>query len=163
MGYVILPFAVLLFLLGVSAQLGQQAQALPGAGLAGQADQLAGIAAQSAQRFAAACVTTAAASPGLIATSIAVTTSIPGGATVAAPAGAGCMTTSAGGTTRNVLAFMSVPSGAAAQVLRESGASASWYRVTTAGQAVNLLTGAAWGVPSSIQVGALVDWVQVTP
>lgn len=163
MGYVILPFAVLLFLLGVSAQFGQQAQALPGAGLAGRADQLASVTAQSAQRFAAACITTAVASPGLISASIPVPTSIAGGATVAAPAGAGCMTTSAGGTTRNVLAFMSAPPGAAAQVLRESGASASWYRVTASGQAVNLLTGAAWGVPVSIQVGALVDWVQVTP
>lgn len=163
MGYIIWPFAVLLFLLGVSAQLSQQAEALPGAGLAGRSDVLAGVTAQSAQRFAAACINAAAASPGLISTGVAVTTSIPGGATVAAPANAGCMTTAAGGTTRNVLAFMTVAPGAAAQVLRDSGTSAAWYRVTTTGQAINLLNGAAWGVPSSIQVGALVAWVQVTP
>lgn len=158
-----MPLAVLLFLFGLSAQLSQQAQAVPGAGVAGLADHVAGAAAQAAQRYAAACVTSAVASPGLISNSLTVNTSIVGGATVATPAGAGCMTTSAGGATRNVLAYMSAPPGSAARVLRESGASASWYRVTASGQAVNLLTGATWGVPSSIQVGALVDWVQVTP
>lgn len=162
-GYNLLPAAALAVGLGLTALFQQQSQAVPGAGVVGRADALAATRAQQAGRYAVACFNAAEASPGLISAAIAVNPSIANGATVAAPPGAGCMTTAAGGGTRNVYGFSAGVPGEATQVLSDSGRSAAWYRVTSAGQATNLVSGASLPVPAAIAVGSLVSAVQVNP
>jgi hypothetical protein len=162
-GYNLLPAAAIAVGLGLLAMFQQQSQAVPGAGVVGQADALAATRAQQAARYAVACFNAAVAVPGLVSTSIAVNPSIVNGATVAAPSGAGCMTTSAGGGTRNVYGYSSGVPGEAAQVVSDSGRSAAWLRVTSAGQGTSLVAGSAVPVPASIAVGSLVNAVQVNP
>jgi len=162
-GYNLLPAAAIAVGLGLLAMFQQQSQAVPGAGIVGQADALAATRAQQTERYAVACFNAAEASPGLVSSSIVVNPSIVNGATVAAPSGAGCMSTSAGGGTRNVYGYSTGVPGEAAQVVSDSGQSAAWLRVTSAGQATSLVSGSTIAVPASIGVGSLVNAVQVNP
>jgi len=162
-GYNLLPAAAIAVGLGLIAMFQQQSQSVAGAGIAGQADALALTTAQRAERYSVACFTAAESSPGLVSSSIAVSMSITNGATVTTPSGAGCVTTSAGGGTRNVYGYSGGVPGEATQVLGDSSRSAIWHLVTSSGQATNLVSGAPVTVPTSIAVGSLVSAVQVKP
>lgn len=157
MGYFIFPMAVVLFFAGVAAQLGQMALAVPGAGQAGRAAAIATVSARQIEVFATACLNTALASPGLVASSLVV--ELPAG--VNAPAGAVCMTTAAGAG-RNVYGYAPSVGGQAGRILSDTQGSYSWLLVRGPGQAVVLATGGATTVPASIPVGAVVDWVQTS-
>lgn len=157
MGYFIFPMAVVLFFAGVAAQLGQMALAVPGSGEAGRMSAAATLAARQVEVFATACVNTALAAPGMVASNLIVT--LPAG--VNAPAGAVCMTTAAG-VGRNVYGYAPGVGGLAGQIQADTHSSFTWLQVRSAGQAVTLATGATTSVPASIPVGAVVDWVQTS-
>ncbi|MBY4898657.1 hypothetical protein [Cupriavidus sp. AU9028] len=157
MGYLFLPIATVLFCLGILAQLMQQSEAMPGAGVAGRIDSMASITAQQALAYGAACLATVEATPGLVGASIAPV--LPAG--MVSPVGVGCMAVlnPAGG--RNVYGYMRVAPGASAAVLKNSGGSLAWLRVESVGSAVNLMTGAAQTVPAALPIGSLVHWIQL--
>lgn len=159
MGFAILPLVAVLFFIGVEAQTGQLAVAVAGAGVQGRMGNMAMIYAQEAEVFDTACQSAALAAPGVISSSIAVT--LPTGVLV--PNGAVCMTTSAGGGTRNVLAYTPAVPGEAGQVIADTQYSATWYQVQTVGQAVNVTSGLASAVPQTIPARSLLSWLQVNP
>ncbi|RKP47563.1 hypothetical protein [Trinickia fusca] len=159
MAFFALPVMVVLFFIGVAAQMNQLALAVAGAGKPGQMENFEIVSAQRVEAFAAACLDTAIASPGAISASL--TVAMPTGATT--PVGAVCMTTPAAGGARNVYAYAPVVGGAAGQMMTDTQRSAAWYRVQSQGQAVNVQFGDVSAVPASLPVGALLEWVQVTP
>jgi spore coat protein U-like protein len=73
------------------------------------------------------------------------------------------MTTAGTAGSRNVYGYMPDVPGAAGQIIGDSGSSAVWYRVQSAGQAVNLVTAQVVPVPATVPVGAIVDSITVTP
>jgi len=159
MGFAILPLIAVLFFVGIEAQTGQLALSVAGAGVQGRMGNLAAIYAQEAEVFATACQNAAFATPGLISSSITVT--LPAGVLV--PSGAVCMTTSAGGGTRNVFAYTPAVPGEAGQVVSDTQYSAAWYQVRTAGQAVNVVSSLTSAVPATIPTRSLLSWLQVNP
>lgn len=159
MGFAILPLIVLLFFIGIEAQTGQLALAVSGAGLAGRMSNMAAVDAQQAEVFDTACESAALASPGLISASIVVVPP-PG---VLIPAGAVCMTNSAGGGVRNVYSYTPAVPGEAGQLSADTQQSAVWYQVKTQGQAVSVDTGLASAVPATIPAHSLLSWMQVNP
>ena len=156
MGFVMLPIVAVLFWLGITAQALQLSQAVPGAGVSGHMESLAGVTAQQAQVFGAACSATAGATPGLVGQSI--VPSLPSG--VVLPAGAVCMATARSGGGRDIIGYMPVQAGAAGEIIANSEGNLAWYRVQSQGSAINLVTGLATAVPAAIPVGALLHWVQ---
>ncbi|SAL05231.1 hypothetical protein AWB78_07374 [Caballeronia calidae] len=158
MGFVILPLVAVLFWFGLTMQASQLANAVPGAGPAGRMESLAAVSAQQAEMFGSACASTALASPGVVTTGM--TVILPTG--VALPGGAVCMTISYIGNGRNVYGYLPVSPGAIGIVLSDTQDNAVWYRVQSAGVAVNLATGETASIPSTIPVGDLVDWIQTS-
>jgi len=158
MGYLLLPIAMVLFYLGLASQAGQLAGSVPGAGQAGRLDAISVVRAQQAEVFGAACIDQASAIPGLI--SAGISPVLPSG--VAVPTNAVCMTTSAPAGARNVYAFLPSAPGAAGAVAVDSDLNGSWYRVQTLGIAVNLASGQASAVPTSIPAGSLLQWIQTS-
>jgi hypothetical protein len=158
MAFLILPFVVVFFFMGLSAQAWQLSQSVQGAGIAGQMDTRATVTAQQAEMFASACISNAIASSGLISTSIVVT--LPIGVNL--PNNALCMTTPASGGGRNVYGYMLVAPGAIGQIQADSSEGVTWYRVSSAGVASNLATGEIVAVPSTIPIGNVVEWIQTT-
>ncbi|MBF6989380.1 hypothetical protein [Cupriavidus sp. IK-TO18] len=157
MGYLILPIATVLFSLGLVAQSWQLSQAAPGAGVPGRMESVATITAQQAQAYGAACVSTADTTPGLVGASL--VPALPSG--MVTPTGAGCMAVANPGGGRDVYGYVRVASGAGAELLGSTQGSLAWFRVRSQGTAINLSTGIAYSVPSTIPVGALVHWVQL--
>ena len=157
MGYLILPIATVLFSLGIVAQSWQLSQAAPGAGVPGHMESVAMVTAQQAQAYGAACVSTAEATQGLVGASL--IASLPSG--IVAPSGAGCMAVAKPGGGRDVYGYVRVASGAGAALLGSTQGSLAWFRVRSQGTAINLSTGIAYSVPTTIPVGALVHWVQL--
>ncbi len=80
---------------------------------------------------------------------------------VVLPAGAVCLTTAAGAG-RNVYGYLPAVPGAAGQLLNDSQGNAMWFRVQSAGIALNLMTGRTASVPASIPVGSLLTWIQTS-
>jgi hypothetical protein len=158
MGYAILPLLMVALWVGLATQGNQLAQAVPGAGLAGRMDATAFAAAQRAEVFGTACVSTASATAGLISNAVAVTLATG----VTTPAGAGCMTVAIAGGGRNVYAWVPAVPGVAARVAADTLGSLAWYRVPTQGQAVNLMNGQVSAVSTAVPVGSLLDWIQTT-
>lgn len=160
MGFMILPMAVALFCIGLTMQFTQTAQAVPGStSWPSHVDAIATITAQQSELFASACLTAALTSPGLVSQQMTVV--MPAG--TLAPASAVCATATAPGGGRYVYAYSPMPSGMGANVLSDTYNNPSWYRVSTAGQAANLVTGLVSAVPTSIPVGDIVQWLQVNP
>jgi hypothetical protein len=157
MASLLAPVAVAFLCLGIMAQMGQLATAIPGAGQVGRMDVLATSRAQLALVFGSACVDVAMASPGLIDANIPVA-KLPAG--VSTPVNSVCMTTAAGGAARNVYAYVPGVSGSAGQLASYSGASQLWYRVTSTGVAVNVSNGVSAAVPGSIPLNSLLLWTQ---
>ncbi|QBY56344.1 hypothetical protein [Cupriavidus oxalaticus] len=157
MGYLILPIATVLFSLGIVAQSWQLSQAAPGAGIPGRMENVATVTAQQAQAYGAACVSTADSTPGLVGASL--IPALPSG--MVAPTGAGCMAVANPGGGRDVYGYVRVSSGAGAALLGSTQGSLAWFRVRSQGTAINISTGTAYSVPSTIPVGALVHWVQL--
>lgn len=158
MAFLILPIVAVLFYFGIAMQGWQISQAVPGAGPAGRADTLAQVSAQQAEMFGAACANTAIAATGVVASSMIVV--LPPGATL--PTGAVCMTTPGVGEGRNVYGYLPAVAGAAGRLLADTQNNAVWYRAQSAGIAINLSTGQTAAVPTSIPVGALVEWIQTS-
>lgn len=158
MAFLILPMITALFWLGLTAQSWQLADAVPGAGPAGRMVMQAQVSAQQAQMFATACISVATSNPGEVSPNIAVP--LPLGVTL--PTGAVCMTTAGTGNSRNVYGYVPVVPGAMGRVLTDSQYNPMWYSVRTSGQAVNLATGQAVVVPTSIPVGVVLAWVQTS-
>ncbi|WP_206956341.1 hypothetical protein [Trinickia acidisoli] len=159
MAFLVLPVMVVLFYLGMAMEFNQWAQAVPGAGKPGQMVNVATVSAQQAEVFGAACLDTATATAGMISSSITVT--LPTGVTT--PANAVCMTTSAGGGTRNVYAYAPAVSGEAGQVMTDSDSSAAWFLVPRSGRAVGIVSGQPSAIPATIPAGSLLAWFQVNP
>ncbi|TDF64880.1 hypothetical protein [Cupriavidus sp. L7L] len=157
MGYLFLPIATVLFSLGIVAQSWQLSQAAPGAGVAGRMEVVATVTAQQAQAYGAACISTADATPGLVSASL--VPLLPSG--MVAPTGAGCMAVANPGGGRDVYGYVRGSSGAGAALLGSTQGSLAWFRVRSQGTAINLSTGNAYSVPSTIPAGALVHWVQL--
>lgn len=158
MGFLALPFMVVMFWLGLAAIAFQQSQAVTGAGVVGRMDSLAQISAHQAEMFGAACASTAIAQTGVVTASMVVI--LPPG--VVLPAGAMCMTTAGAGNGRNVYGYLPVSAGAVARVMSDTQDNAVWYRVQRAGAAISLVTGETMVVPAGIPAGNLVDWIQTT-
>lgn len=158
MAFLILPFVVVLFMFGLTAQESQLVQASPGAGSAGRMDVLAQLSAAQVEAFGTACINAATATPGVVSDSITVT--LPAG--VLPPTGAICMTTANTGGGRNVYGYMPVPPGTAGRVLHDTQGSAIWFQVLTTGKATSLVTGEVSAVPDSIPAQSLLAWVQTT-
>ncbi|TWG87972.1 hypothetical protein L602_001500001050 [Cupriavidus gilardii J11] len=120
-------------------------------------DTVAIVTAQQAQAYGAACVATVGATPGLVSQSVAPV--LPAG--MLPPVDAGCMAVvnSSGG--RDVYGYMRVAPGASASLLGTSQGSRAWFRIESQGSAINIATGVAHTVPSSLPVGALVHWIQL--
>ncbi|MFS8981156.1 hypothetical protein PO002_43455 [Cupriavidus necator] len=157
MGYLILPIVTVMFCLGIVAQSWQLSEAAPGAGVPGRMESVATVTAQQAQAFGAACVATAGATPGLVGANV--VPLLPTG--VVAPAGAGCMAVASPSGGRDVYGYMRVSSGASASLLGSTQGNLAWFRVRSAGTAVNIATGMTYSVPATIPVGSLVHWVQI--
>lgn len=160
MGYVLLGIAALLVLAGVGAQLAFAAIFGPGAGQEGAADSLAVQAAEAMAVYASGCMAAASASPGLIGSlSVSLDT---GGATIALPAGAGCLTTAAPGGGRFVFASAKLQPGMAAYLMKSTNGSWAWNQVVTPGKAVSLSGGIEAAVPTAIPEGSILHWSQVS-
>lgn len=157
MGFALLPLFLLVFWMGLSNQQFGLAQAVPGAGLAGQMQSIARVRGQQAAVYGQACEYAASSAPGLISASIAVT--LPSG--VAAPAGAFCMTT-ANGSGRNIYAVipLSTP-GSSSQANALTQYNAAWWRVTQGGLGSSMTSGVTQPLPATIPAPSLVDWTQI--
>lgn len=153
--------AMALFLVGIGAQFALQAGSAPGAGPAGIAEARALVAAGSVQRFSSGCIAAATSSPGLVASSLTVSGALPGGGSVALPAGASCMTTTTPAGGRYVYAFATFQPGMAHHLMNDTYQSATWFRVLSSGQAQRISDGATVAVPSSIPAGSVLNWVQL--
>lgn len=160
MGFLLIPIMVVLFFVGLGMQMEQLAQAVTGAGRAGQMANVAMVASQRMQTYGAACLDEATKNPGMISQNLPLTTS-PAGAVM--PQGAVCMTTPAGGGARNVYAFAASKPGEAAQLMTDTQGSEAWYQVPAVGQAVMVATGQAAAIPATVPVGDMLEWVQITP
>lgn len=159
MGYMILPLAALLFGIGMQMEFGQMAVSVSGAGQAGQMQSLAIVRARQIELFGSACENAAIAASGVVSASLQV--SLASGAN--APPQAVCMTETGTAGSRNVYGYMSGVPGEAGQIISDSASSAVWYRVQSAGQAINLVNAQVLTVPATIPVGAIVDSITVTP
>lgn len=157
MAFALLPLAAILLLVGLTTQIAQIGNSVPGAGMAGQMDAVARVSAQQAEMFGTACSATASAQPGMISASLPVT--LPPG--VQLPKGAVCMTTAAG-SGRNVFAFLPSVAGEADTVMDDMSQSSTWFSVSNRGLATNLASGQLVAVPLSIPVGSILDWVQTS-
>ncbi|MEX3917921.1 hypothetical protein AB4Y43_17015 [Paraburkholderia sp. BR10872] len=159
MGYILLPLAILSVTFGMQYLFAQQASNVPGAGIVGLMDTRAAVVARQIEVYGAACESAALASPGTISNALSVT--LPDGA--ATPPQANCMATANPGGGRRVYAYMPGIGGAYGQVAADTQYSASWYRVSTAGQAASLVGAAAITVPATIPVGAITLSIVVNP
>ncbi len=159
MGYALLGIAALVFLAGVGAQLAFAAIFGPGAGPGGAADSVAVQSAEVVAVYASSCMAAAAASPGALGT---LTVSMDSaGASIALPAGAGCVTTAAPGGGRYVFASAKLQPGLGAYLMNTTQGSKLWHQVTVTGQAVSLSGGTVSTVPASIPAGSILHWSQV--
>jgi hypothetical protein len=158
MGYLLLPIAMVLFYVGLSSQAGQLTGSLPGAGQAGRMDVVSVVRAQQAETFGASCIEQASATAGLISANIAPV--LPSGVVV--PTKAVCMTTAATAGARNIFAFVPSVPGAAGAVAADTNMNDSWFQVQTLGTAINLVSGQASTVPTSIPAGSLLQWIQTS-
>ncbi|MGF6440608.1 hypothetical protein [Paraburkholderia youngii] len=160
MGFLIYPLAVAMFCIGLTMQFTQTAQSVPGsAAWPMHQDAIATITAQQSEVFASACLTAALTARGVVSQQMTVV--MPAG--TLAPASAVCATTAAPGGGRYVYAYSAMPSGMSANILKDTYSNPSWYRVSVAGQAANLVTGLVSAVPATIPVGDIVQWLQVNP
>lgn len=159
MGYALLPFALLMVLVGLRFEYSQLDSTVPGAGVAGQMDARAAVVAEQIEMYGPACGTAALAAPGLI--SAALLPSLPPGANV--PPQANCMTTTNPSGGRLVYAYMPGVAGAAGNVISDTQSDAAWYSVSARGEATSLTGGAPITVPAVIPVGAIVDSIAVNP
>lgn len=160
MGFLVLPIMVVLFFIGLGMQMDQLAQAVTGAGQAGQMANVAVVASQRMQAYGAACLDEATKNPGVVTQNLPLTT-MPAGAVI--PPGAACTTTPAPGGARNVYAYAASKPGEAAQLMADTQGNQAWYRVPAAGQAVMIATGQVAAIPATVPAGDLLEWVQVTP
>lgn len=158
MGSAFLPIATALFVIGLTAQAWQMSQGAPGAGVAGGMDSQATTSAQQGQMWGAACLSTASRTPGLVSSNISPT--LPSG--VVSPKGAVCMAATRAGGGRDVYAYLPRVPGAIGALMSATQGDVSWYRVDTAGSAINLATGSAVAVPTSIPAGSLLQWAQIS-
>jgi hypothetical protein len=158
MGFTLAPLAALLFHMGITSQLSQQALAVSGPGGTSRTEMVATVAAQRMELFGASCLNAALAAPGAVSPSVLVT--LPSGVTV--PTNAVCMTTAAA-PGRNVYAYAPSVPGEATNIISDVGSAYNWFVVQSAGQAVNLQTGLASAVPTTIPVGSVVDWILANP
>lgn len=157
----ILAVVFVLVVAGLMAQMSHLASSVPGAGWTGRVDAEAVVSAQRAEAFAAACLRTAAATPGLVAADIAVTIPAAPGAVIALPTGARCATAPAGGTARYVLAHVPLRPGMLDQLRANSHGGEGWYSVTDSGAALPLSGTASVSLPLSVPAPAALRWVQV--
>lgn len=158
MGAFLAPIVMVLLYLGLQAQANQMNGTMPGQGWSGRAGILAQIQATQLELFTTACQNVAAANPGLISASIGV--ALPSG--FLAPTGAVCATTAAAPSGRNVYAYAPAVPGEAGNIRTDTLQSVAWFRVTSPGQAVNLVTAQSFAVPASIPTGAVVAWILTT-
>lgn len=158
MGYVLLPFVVLMVFAGLIAQAGQWANTVPGAGITGQLAQRAMNRATQAEAFAHACLTAAQQQPGLVADQLTVT--LPEGMTPIV--GSRCTTVHDGAAR---LIYAGVPSlpGAPSTLEQMLNGSAFWYRVVSAGQAVAIVSGQVISVPAPFAAGTLLYQGRIEP
>lgn len=156
MGFAIYPFFVVCFLLGLVAEMTQQSDAVLGAGFAGAMENRAQQRAKAAEVYAAACVEAALAAAGTVSTGLTVTAYLPAG--VKAPTSAGCMTTSAS-SGRNVYAYVPSLAGVPGQIRKDTEQDLSWYRVSSSGIGINLVTGSSAALSTSIPTGTVVKWI----
>jgi len=157
-GFIALAAAV--FMAGVGALYQLQAATAPKAGVNGQAEVAAAASAERVGSFGAACIKAAQAAPGAVSPALPVTQGA-GGATITPPADANCMTTSAPGGGRYVFASAKMVPGVSFYLRRNTDASAAWYSVPFAGQAVSLTSGQVYAIPASIPTGSVLNWVQL--
>ncbi|HFT8010331.1 TPA: hypothetical protein ACU9T0_005991 [Burkholderia cenocepacia] len=158
MGYVLLPIVMLMAFAGLIAQAAQWANTVPGAGLTGQLAQRAMERATQAEVFAHACLTAAQQQPGMIADPMMVT--LPVGMTPIV--GSRCATVR-NGTARLIYAGVPSVPGAPATLEQMLKGSAFWYRVSSAGQAVAIVSGQAISVPATFASGTLLYQVRIEP
>ncbi|WP_429500847.1 hypothetical protein ACQUFY_26375 (plasmid) [Robbsia andropogonis] len=156
MGFAIYPVFVICFILGLIAQMTQQADAVPGAGIPGAMENRAQQRAKAAEVYAAACVEAAFAVAGEVSSAISVTAYLPAG--TKAPSNSGCLTTSAS-SGRNVYAYVPTVAGVAGLIRKDTDEDLSWYRVSTSGIGINLVTGSSAAISTSIPTGTVVKWV----
>lgn len=159
MSFAWVPMAIMLFFAGLIAQAFDSAQAVPGAGTAGQLQAVARVRAQQIAAFSSACSQAATASPGLVSTNI--TVALPNG--VAIPPSATCMTTPAPGGGRYVYGWMPANGGAAAQAFALTQNNRAWWRVTATGTGTSMTDGQTLAFPPSITAPAIVSFTQVNP
>ncbi|WP_321935269.1 hypothetical protein [Paraburkholderia sp. J8-2] len=159
MGFLILPMAMVAIFLGLGMQAMGFANAVPGAGPVGMSQQLAQTRAQQAEMLENACFEAALTSPGTISSNLTVV--VPSG--VVLPTGAMCVTSSAGGGSRNVYSVVPGAPGAAAAIEHDTGHSAAWYEVTASGIATNLADGTSIAVPATFAKGSIVASILATP
>ena len=158
MGFILLPLAILLFLVGANVQFGQMAQTMPGAGIVGQMQQRASVASGQIEVFAGVCESTAIAASGVVSNALALV--LPPG--MNAPSNAVCMTT-AGAPGRNIYAYMPGVAWERSRIMTDSGFNTAWYVVQSGGQAVNMAGGSNVSVPAAIPVGAVVHVTAANP
>lgn len=159
MGFLMLPMAVVAISFGLLMQAIGLANAVPGAGPVGIAQQLAQTRAQQAEMFEGVCFNTALDSPGTVSNSLPLI--LPSG--VVMPSGAMCMTTNAGGGSRYVYSVVPGAAGAGGAIEQNTGRSAAWYEVTASGVATNLVDGSVLTVPATFAKGSLVASIIATP
>jgi len=152
----LMPFVVLMVALGLIA--GAQREVNRVAGPDARADSVAQVRALQAEVFAAACVASAQAQPGLVSNALAVTW--PTGLT--ALAGSICAT-SQDGTGRLVFAGVPTMPGAAGVLMERLDNPAFWYAVPVSGTAKALVNGQSINVPTTFVTGTLLFQGRVTP
>ena len=159
MSFAWVPMALMIFFAGLIAQAFDTAQAVPGAGAAGQMQAVARVRAQQIAVFSSACSQAATASQGLVSPNIAV--ALPNGVAIAP--GNSCMTTSAPGGGRYVYAWMPANGGTSAQVYAITQSDRAWWRVTATGIGTNMTDAQTLAFPASITAPAIVRFTQVNP
>ncbi|OXJ06702.1 hypothetical protein [Burkholderia sp. HI2500] len=150
------PFVVLMVALGLIA--GAQREVSRVAGPDARADSVAQVRALQAEVFAAACVESAQAQPGLVSNALAVTW--PTG--LIALGGSICAT-SRDGTGRLVYAGVPTMPGAAGVLMERLDNPAFWYAVPVSGTAKALVNGQSINVPTTFVAGTLLFQGRVTP
>ncbi|EJH9638099.1 TPA: hypothetical protein QDC27_002649 [Burkholderia cepacia ATCC 25416] len=156
MGYALLPLVVLMLALSLIA--GEQRAVGRVAGADARADSRAETRALQAEVFAAACVASAQAQPGLVSDALVVTW--PSGLT--ALPGANCVTR-ADGAGRLVFAGVPTLPGAAGVLMERLNNPAFWYAVPASGTAKALIGGQTINVPTTFVAGTLLYQGRVTP
>jgi hypothetical protein len=159
MGFLILPFVMVIAFIGLAMQAHQQADAVPGAGQPGQMEAAAVASGQRAEAYGSACAASAISRPGVVSSGLQVT--LPPG--VVAPVSSGCIAQADGSGGRLVYGWIAGGPGVSGWILKDTQMNAVWHQVQSAGVALNIVTAQTVAVPVAIPVGALVDLIQTNP